>query len=104
MRVLRVIGLTALACALLYGSLLGGMYWTMRQPLDRFGKIMRHVPDAAFAVLPFRPMWTSARAGHLHEGDTAPGFDLPLVDHSRRVKLADEYAQRPVVLIFGSYT
>jgi hypothetical protein len=91
-------------CVLAYAALTGALYWLMRQPVERFGAIMRHVPDVAVMVLPFRPLWMSARAGHLQPGDSAPDFDLPLVDHSRRVRISEEYLSRPVVLIFGSYT
>jgi hypothetical protein len=104
MRILKVAGAALGVCVLLYGVLIAAMFWTMRQPLDRFGAIMRHVPDVAMAVLPFRPMWLSARAGSLRPGDAAPDFDLPTVDHTRRVRIAEEYHARPVVLIFGSYT
>jgi hypothetical protein len=76
----------------------------MRQPLDRFGAIMRHVPNVAMAILPFEPMWMSARAGSLRPGDAAPDFDLPTVDHTRRVQMSNVYRNKPVVLIFGSYT
>jgi len=92
------------ACGLLYGALTAALYWTMHQPLDRFGAVMRHMPDAAMMVLPFRPLWMSARAGHLEPGEPAPDFDLPVVDHSLRVRISDEYRNRPVVLIFGSYS
>lgn len=104
MRFLKVAAVVLGGCILLYGVLIGAVYWTMRQPLDRFGAIMRHVPDVAMVVLPFRPMWMSARAGSLQTGDMAPDFDLPTVDHARRVRIADEYHSRPVILIFGSYT
>jgi hypothetical protein len=104
MRFLKLAGVVVALCVLLYGVSIAGLYWIMRQPLDRFGAIMKHMPDTAMMVLPFRPMWTSARAGSLRLGDIAPDFDLPTVDHARRVRIADEYQGRPVVLIFGSYT
>ena len=104
MSFLKVTGVVLAACGLLYGALTAGLYWTMRQPVDRFGAMMRHVPDVAMMVLPFRPLWMSARAGHLQPGELAPDFDLPVVDRSRRVRISDEYRDRPVVLIFGSYS
>ncbi len=88
--------LYALATALLYAS--------MRQTLDTFGAIMAHVPMITMKILPFQPLWMSARAGHLVAGDRAPDFDLPLIDHSATLKLSSEYRQGPVVLVFGSYT
>jgi len=76
----------------------------MLQTPERFGAFMSHVPGAAMAVLPFRPLWMSARAGALREGDRAPDFTLPLLHGDRTVSLSSEYRQKPVVLIFGSYT
>jgi peroxiredoxin len=55
-------------------------------------------------VLPFEPLWMSARAGRLRVGDAAPDFNLPMLDENRRVRLSEEVRERPVVLIFGSYT
>jgi len=105
MRPLRKVLLFGLApLALLYGVACAGIYTAMCQPPERFGAIMQHVPDVAFLVLPVRPFWMSARAGHLNVGDAAPDFELPVVDHSHTVKLSAEYSSKPVVLIFGSYT
>jgi hypothetical protein len=89
---------------LLYAGLTATLYWLMRQPLDRFGAVMRHVPGVAMAVLPFKPIWMKVRAGVLRPGDIAPDFDLSTVDRSRRVRISEEYRTKPVVLIFGSYT
>ena len=104
MRWWRLIGFFAAGCLCLYAVLTAALYWTMRQPLDRFGAIMKHVPGVAMAVLPFEPIWMRVRAGTLHPGDTAPDFVLSTVDHSSHVRIADEYRDKPVVLIFGSYT
>jgi len=104
MRALKFLGAWLAGLAALYGVVCAGIYAAMCQPPERFGAIMSHVPDAAFLVLPFRPFWMSARAGKLQVGDTAPDFELPTLDHSRKVRLSSEYASAPVVLIFGSYT
>jgi len=101
---MRLTGILLASALLLYGALTAALYWTMRQPLDRFGAIMRHVPGVAMAVLPFEPIWMRVRAGMLQAGDTAPDFELPTVDHARRVRISEEYRGKPVVLIFGSYT
>lgn len=37
-------------------------------------------------------------------GDLAPDFELPDHQHSRRLRLSDLYHEKPVVLIFGSFT
>jgi len=88
--------LWVLASAALYGA--------MRQTPERFGAIMSHVPTVAMIVLPFKPLWMSARAGHLAVGEPAPDFALPVLHSDRVVKLSEEIRQKPVVLIFGSYT
>jgi len=104
MSFLKGAGIVGGGCLLLYGTSTAALYWLMRQPLDRFGAIMRHVPNVAMAILPFEPMWMSARTGSLQPGDAAPDFDLPTVDRARRVKMSDECRGKPLVLIFGSYT
>jgi len=77
----------------------------MRQPPERFGRVMARMPGpAVFLLAPFETMWTQARAGRLQAGDPAPDFDLVKLDKSDHVQLSILAAQRPVVLIFGSYT
>jgi hypothetical protein len=100
--------LQAAAClvtvALLWGVAVAAIYAAMRQPPETFGRIMSHVPGVAMMVLPFEPLWMSARAGHLQAGEVAPDFTLPVLKGDRTVTLSTEYRQRPVVLVFGSYT
>ena len=100
----KIIVLVLAGLAVLYGILCAGLYAAMRQPPERFGAIMTRVPDAAFLILPFRPLWLNARAGYLQVGDAAPDFDLPTLDRSHNIRLSSEYRMKPVVLIFGSYT
>jgi peroxiredoxin len=45
-----------------------------------------------------------ARSGSLKPGDPAPDFALPTLDKSGVVRLASFRGQKPVVLVFGSYT
>ena len=90
------VGLYAISTSLLYLAML--------QPPDSFGAIMAKVPPISMMILPFQPLWMSARGGHLKVGDAAPDFELPLLGESRKVKLSNEYRERPVVLVFGSYT
>lgn len=104
MSLLKVAGISGAVCLALYGISTAALYWLMRQPLERFGAIMRHVPNVAMAILPFEPIWMSARAGGLRPGEMAPDFDLPMTDQSRRVRMSEEWRNQPVVLIFGSYT
>ena len=101
---LRILGRAVACLLLLYAAATAGMYFAMRQPPERFGAIMAKVPMPAMIVLPFEPLWMSARAGTLRAGDQAADFSLPTVDGSRKVTLSEEYRERPVVLIFGSYT
>ena len=77
----------------------------MLQPPERFGAIMRYLPaPVVWGALPAPRMWLWARAGVLHEGDVAPDFTLPTVDRTSQVTLSTHRGQRPVVLVFGSYT
>ena len=91
-----------LACA--YAGLLLALYMVMRQPPDRFGRIMAHMPMPVFLVVPFEPLWTVARAGDLNVGDTAPDFNLRTADKQGHVQLSSFRGRKPVVLVFGSYT
>ncbi|HEV3277941.1 MAG TPA: hypothetical protein VG860_14075 [Terriglobia bacterium] len=93
-----------LAVLVAYGVLCAAAYEVMRQTPERFGLIMEHVPDLAFIVLPFKPLWFRARAGTLNVGDPAPDFSLPTQDNKGVVQLASFRSARPVVLVFGSYT
>lgn len=44
------------------------------------------------------------RMDTVHEGDLAPDFKLKTLDGSKSVRLSKFRGQKPVVLIFGSYT
>ena len=101
---LRLLGISLASLAALYMVGLASLYWAMRQPPERFGAIMKAMPGPAMMLIPFKPLWTSARAGQLAPGDSAPDFDLPTTDHRARVRLAQQWRERPVALIFGSYT
>jgi hypothetical protein len=98
-----LIGL-AVACVLVWTVAAAGLYAAMRQPPETFGGIMKHVPGMAMMVLPFKPLWMSARAGQLQIGDRAPDFTLRALHGGPAVTLSNEYKTRPVVLVFGSYT
>ena len=90
--------------AALYLISLASVYVAMRQPPERFGAFMSHVTMPAMMLVPFRPLWMSARGGHLKVGDPAPDFTLPLLHGDRTITLSHETRQKPVVLIFGSFT
>jgi hypothetical protein len=101
---MRALVKAVLMIAVLYACILGAALVVMYQPPERFGSIMAHVPDVAFAIIPFRPLWFMARAGRLQEGDPAPAFALPVPDKTKILQLASLRGPRPVVLVFGSYT
>ena len=101
---LKWLGMFLCGLVSLYAAASAGLYVAMRQPPERFGAFMSHVPMVSMIILPFEPLWMSARAGQLTVGSAAPDFSLPTVEGGRTVNLAREWAQRPVVLIFGSYT
>jgi hypothetical protein len=91
------------AFVVVYVALLGGLLVVMRQPI-LFGNVMRHVPEPLMMLVPFKQLWFVARAGRLHAGDAAPDFNLPAADRLTRIELASFRGQKPVVLVFGSYT
>jgi hypothetical protein len=88
----------------LYAVFLGGMFWVMKQPPERFGAIMRHFPMPAMLIVPFETMWNVARGGTLRVGEQAPDFTLPTADKKSEVRLSSLRGRLPVVLVFGSYT
>jgi len=94
-----------LALFVLWLGFVGFMWHTMKQPPERFGAVMKHMPvPAVFLMAPFETMWLRARAGTLQPGDAAPQFDLQTLDKTSRVALSSLLAKGPVVLVFGSYT
>jgi hypothetical protein len=103
-KAVRILAACLASSAVLWVLATAALYGAMRQTPERFGAIMSHVPTFAMIVLPFKPLWMSARAGDLAVGDLAPDFALPVLHGDRVVKLSEEIRQKPVVLIFGSYT
>ena len=49
-------------------------------------------------------LYRGLRTPSLAPGDPAFDFDLPLLDGSGRIRLGDFAGERPVALVFGSYT
>lgn len=76
----------------------------MLQPIDTLCQVMGRTPRFVRKLIPFRSMWTIARAGDLRPGDAAPEFDLPRERGEGTVRLSDFRGKKPVVLVFGSYT
>ena len=89
-----------------YAVLFGVVLTAMLQTPGRFGQFMKHVPAGlVWGALPARRMWLWARRGDLVPGAPAPDFTLPRHGGGGdRVTLSAYRGQRPVVLVFGSYT
>lgn len=90
--------------AIVYALLSAGLFIAMKQPPLRFATVMSKLPMVSMIVLPFEPLWNIARAGDLKAGDLAPDFRLQTYDKSAWVQLSSFRGDRPVVLVFGSYT
>ena len=78
--------------------------WAMHQPPEVFGHVMMHMPMPAYFLFPFETMWTQARFGHLNPGDAAADLTVQALDTKAPVQLGSLWADKPVVLVFGSYT
>jgi hypothetical protein len=91
--------------AIVYLSCGAFIWWTMHQPPEVVGRVMAKMPKPAiFLLFPFETLWIHSRSGGLNVGDSAPDFSLRTVDKSESVQLSALNKQRPVVLVFGSYT
>jgi hypothetical protein len=104
MRAGRIIGVTALVLIAAEAGFSARVYYAMRQTPDAFGHFMAKLPMPLMMAFPFETMWMRARAGTVNVGDTAPDFRLPTLDHQSAVQLSSFREDRPVVLVFGSYT
>lgn len=93
----------ALALLTAYLALLAALFAVMHRPIA-FGRVMAHVPGPAVRAIPFKRLWLVARAGGLKVGGPAPDFILPTSDKKSYVKLSAWRGQKPVILIFGSYS
>ena len=92
--------------AILWLAACGLLYRAMERPPEAFARFMTKVPvPLGFILFPFESLWTHARAGSLQIGDRAPDFSLVKLDKSSQIRISEFTAQqRPVVLVFGSYT
>ncbi|HVN78967.1 MAG TPA: hypothetical protein VMW38_08215 [Terriglobia bacterium] len=92
------------AVALVYVVLSCALFVAMKKPPLQFAAVMSRIPMISMMVFPFESLWNIARAGDLKVGDPAPDFRLKRYDDSTWVQLSSFRGDRPVVLIFGSYT
>lgn len=99
-----IVGIVA-TLAVLWVACAGFIWHAMHEPPEQFGMVMSKLPGPVpFLLFPFETMWLRARAGSLQIGDPAPDFSLMNLDKSAQVQLSALNQQKPVVLIFGSYT
>ena len=103
-RVRRWVASISAVCFAGWLCLVGYVNWAMHQPPEVFGHVMAKMPMPAYFVLPFETLWMRARHGQLNVGDSAPPLTVKKLEDHSAVSLASLWADRPVVLIFGSYT
>lgn len=89
---------------IIYCVFLGLMFAAMRKSPTEFSRFMMKLPRPLMYATPFPPMWNKARAGSVNVGDLAPDFELPVQTSAQRVRLSQFRGDRPVLLVFGSYT
>jgi len=94
----------AVVCFAGWLCLVSYVNWAMHQPPEVFGHVMARMPMPAYFVLPFETLWMRARGGHLKVGDAAPDLAVKKLEDHSATDLASLWADRPVVLVFGSYT
>jgi hypothetical protein len=78
--------------------------WAMHQPPEVFGQVMARLPMPAYFVIPFETLWSRARKGHVEPGDPAPSLTVKKLEDKTPVELGSLWTEKPVVLVFGSYT
>jgi hypothetical protein len=101
----RWVGGVAVVCFVGWLGMVGYVNWAMHQSPEVFGGVMAKMPMPAMLVLPFETLWMRARGGHLNPGDQAPDFTLKELQGAEApVEMAGLWKDRPVVLVFGSYT
>jgi hypothetical protein len=105
-KMVKITVATLCVLAMLWVACCVALYHVMRQSPEQFGRVMAHIPGPIpFLILPFETLWMRARAGTLQVGSPAPDFLLTKLDKTAQVQLSALTAQqRPVVLVFGSYT
>jgi hypothetical protein len=98
------LGVGAVAILIVHATLSALLFMSMKQTPMRFAGVMSKLPMVSMMVLPFESLWNVARSGDLKIGDFAPDFRLRTYQKSSWVQLSAFRGDRPVVLIFGSYT
>ena len=100
----RALKFGLVAAAVCWFGFVGLVWHAMNQTPEQFGRFMSKLPMPAYFLFPFETMWTKARAGSIDPGQMAPDFELERQDKSATVRLSSFRGNKPVVLVFGSYT
>jgi hypothetical protein len=103
-KIKRWSGRGAVVLFVLWIGFVGYIYRAMRQPPEVFGRVMANMPMPAYFLFPFETMWTQARNGSVQPGDVAPNLTVKKLEDKSPIELGSLWAERPVVLVFGSYT
>jgi hypothetical protein len=90
--------------AVLWIGFVGYIDWAMHQPPEVFGHVMMNMPMPAYFLFPFETMWTQARFGQVNPGDSAPDLTVKTLETKTPVQMGSLWTEKPVVLVFGSYT
>jgi len=101
---MRAIGKIVVVVLAVYILLSAAFFTIAHLPPAQFASIMARTPRPLMYIVPFPPLWTMARAGTLNVGDKAPDFRLQTLDKKDHISLSSFRGDRPVVLVFGSYT
>jgi hypothetical protein len=106
---MKLVGRILGGLALVYIGIAAVVWVVVSLPPARFANIMAKLPTSEkpgplFMIIPIGPLMMLARAGHLKTGDIAPDFRLRALHSEQTVQLASFRGQKPVVLVFGSYT
>ena len=91
-------------CGVAYVAFLSIVYAMMRSSPASFNNFMAGLPMPLMIAVPFQRLWFEARAGRLQVGQQAPDFELRQLHSESKVLLSSHRGQRPVMLVFGSYT
>lgn len=94
----------ALVLVGIYAIFFGAFFFAMCREPEDFSAVMARAPNVVFLLFPFEPMWLYAREGSLRVGEPAPDFSLERHDKTATVRLSQFRGERPVILVFGSYT
>jgi hypothetical protein len=90
MRWKKVLGITLIVLVVLSGAAFGVLSYFMGGPRDVYGFLRYALPQ-----------W---HKGDLKVGMKAPNFEALGLDGATMVRLSDRIGQKPLILVFGSYT